>query len=277
FEPEPPPLNYSLWPRKWSIIIFWSLILIDCIAMPIGLYFGLWYGTDLSPNTVFSIVTAALGGVSIIEYFLRLKRLLRKNSTARPIGARRWYLDFFHWNFTLGWFVIMIELIVGTIPEDPPIRLLAMPVVSMLYVFGTELIIADVLRLFHIPAPFRISSMPKGSQLRPCVYSIIEDVVAVDGSGGVAFREALNKRYEDSHVFRAMLRRLGAFWAFGMEAIAIVLTILIFTVQHEAAYVIGWSVPFIWAGIWIVITYYYVKKKLREEKVAWTEEIAAKA
>ena len=112
FEPEPPPLNYTLWTRKLSIFIFWSLILIDSIAMPLVLYFCLWYLTDLSPNTVFSIVTAALGGISIVEYFVRFRRLWRKGSTCRVIGARRMYLDWFHWNFTLAWVVVMVELIV---------------------------------------------------------------------------------------------------------------------------------------------------------------------
>lgn len=111
FEPEPPPLNYLVWPRKWRILGFWSLIVLDCIGMPIGLYFGLRYHTNLSDNTVFSIVTAALGGVSIVEYFLRFWRLFKHNSTCRPIGARRMYLDFFHWNFSFGWFIIMLELI----------------------------------------------------------------------------------------------------------------------------------------------------------------------
>ena len=112
FEPEPPPLNYTLWTRKMSIFIFWSLILIDSIAMPIALYFGLWYGTDLSPNTVFSIVTAALGGVSILEYVVRFWRLWKHDSTCRVIGARRAYLDWFHWNFSAAWVVVMVELIV---------------------------------------------------------------------------------------------------------------------------------------------------------------------
>lgn len=152
-----------------------------------------------------------------------------------------------------------------------------MPVASMLYVFATELLLVDILRYFHIPAPIRISSVPKGSQLRPCVYSIIEDIVAVDGSGGTAYRENLNKRYEASHVFRAMLRRLGVFWAIGSMAIAIVLTILIFTIDGEAAYVVGWTVPFVWAGIWTLATYLYVRMKLKEEKVAWAEELAAKS
>ena len=146
----------------------------------------------------------------------------------------------------------------------------------MLFCFGTELLIVDFLRYFQVPAPVRISSIPKGAQLRPGIYSVIEDVCAVDGSGGTAFREALNKRYEASHVFRAMLRRLGAFWAFGAEIMAVVLTILIFTIPAEAAYVIGWALPFLWAGVWVLITYYYVKKKLKEEQIAWTEEIREK-
>ncbi len=117
FEPEPPPLNYTLWTRKFSIFWFWSLILFDSIAMPIVLYFCLWYLTDLSPNTVFSIVTAALGGASIIEYVLRFWRLWKKGSTCRCIGARRSYLDWFHWNFSFAWIVVMIELIVYVLPH----------------------------------------------------------------------------------------------------------------------------------------------------------------
>lgn len=151
-----------------------------------------------------------------------------------------------------------------------------MPLASMLYAFGTELLIVDALRYFQVPAPVRISSIPKGAQLRPAIYSIIEDITAVDGSGGTAFREALNKRYEASHVFRAMLRRLGAFWAFGCMAMAVLTTILVFTIQHEAAYCVGWSAPFVWAGVWTLVTYFYVKKKLREEQKAWADEIAEK-
>jgi len=277
FEPEPPSLNYTLWTRKMSIFYFWSLILIDSIAMPLVLYFCLWYLTDLSPNTVFSIVTAALGGASIVEYFLRFWRLWKKNSTCRVIGARRMYLDWFHWNFSFAWIIVMVELIVGTIPVHPPIRLLAMPLATMCYAFGIELLIIDVMRYFEMPAPFRISSVPKGAQLRPGIYSIIEDVCAVDGSGGTEFRENLNRRYEASHVFRSMLRRLGEFWAFGANLAAVLTTILIFTLSRDAAYVVGWSLPFVWAGIWTPVTIWYVRKKLRDEKKAWTEEVARKS
>ena len=112
---RPPPLNYSLQPRKKAIFWFWTLIFLDCVCMPIGLYFGMWYGTtrdQLSANAVFSISTALLGTVSIVEYFIRFRRLWRKNSSCRVIGAQRWYLDWFHWNLSVGWFFVMIELIV---------------------------------------------------------------------------------------------------------------------------------------------------------------------
>jgi hypothetical protein len=146
----------------------------------------------------------------------------------------------------------------------------------MLYAFGTELLIVDTLRYFRVPAPCRMSSIPKGAQLRPAIYSIIEDVVAVDGSGGTEYREALNRRYEASHVFRAMLRRLGVFWAVGAEGMAVVTTIIVFTINGEAAYVVGWSAPFVWAGVWTLATFGYVHIMLKKEQIAWQEEIAEK-
>lgn len=163
----------------------------------------------------------------------------------------------------------------GTVPEYPPIRLLAMPVPTMLYVLSTELLIVDILRYLHVPAPVRMSSVPKGAQLRPGIYYFIEDVCAVDGSGGTEFRTALDKRYASSHIFRSMLRRLDIFWAVGGEATAVVCTILIFTIPADAAYVVGWSVPFVWAGVWSVATFWYVKRELKKERKEWNEEVAA--
>lgn len=88
----PPSLEYTLRTRVRSIIFFWSMILVDSVLAPIALYFGLWYDTNLSPNTVFSIVTAAIGGASILEYFVRFWRLWKKGSTCRTIGGRRAYV-----------------------------------------------------------------------------------------------------------------------------------------------------------------------------------------
>lgn len=133
----------------------------------------------------------------------------------------------------------MIELIVGTVPHEPPIRLLAMPVPSMVFAFGVEMLVMDIARIAGYRAPIRISSLPRGSPLRPGIYSLIEDICAVDGAGGTEFRQRLNLRYMASHMFRQMLHRLTLFWAFGACAIASITTALIFTIQKDAAYVVS--------------------------------------
>ena len=48
---SPPSLNYTLKGRKRWIFIFWTLIIIDSIGIPLAVYFGLWYGVgpDLCP------------------------------------------------------------------------------------------------------------------------------------------------------------------------------------------------------------------------------------
>jgi hypothetical protein len=139
---RPPPLGYTLRTRRKAIFWFWFLIFVDCILMPIGMYFGMWYGLtreQLSANAVFSISTALLGTVSIVEYFVRFARLWRKNSNCRVIGAQRYYvslqlsieresanslqLDWFHWNLSVGWFFVMIELIAYASPHLLPSHL----------------------------------------------------------------------------------------------------------------------------------------------------------
>ena len=121
-----------------------------------------------------------------------------------------------------------------------------MPVPSMAYAFGVQMLVIDVMRYFQVPAPIRISSLPRGSPLRPGIYSIIEDVCAVDGSGGTEFRQRLNLRYLSSHHFRLMLHRLTLFWAFGSLGVAVGTTAIIFTTHRNVAYVVRFplSSPF---------------------------------
>jgi hypothetical protein len=115
FEPEPPALPYDLRTKKRKLWFFWIFVIIDSVLMPIGLYFGLWYSVHkdgkMSANTVFSIVTAAIGGIAIFEYFVRAWSLWKKNSTCRPTGAGRWYFDWFLWHYTIGWVIVMLELV----------------------------------------------------------------------------------------------------------------------------------------------------------------------
>jgi hypothetical protein len=108
----------------------------------------------------------------------------------------------------------------------------------MLFAIGCELLLVDILRYMNVPAPCRISSLPQGAALRPGIYAYIEDICAVDGSGGTEFRQRLNLRYTASKGFRMMLHRLTLFWAIGAIITAVVCTAIIFTIQRDAAYVV---------------------------------------
>ncbi|KAJ5585049.1 uncharacterized protein N7459_004849 [Penicillium hispanicum] len=286
---EPPPLPYSLRTRKKSIAFFWTIFLIDTIGQPVGLYWGLWYGTNLSHNLgmfagarlreaiadrrilVFSIVTACLGGISVFEYFYRLYNLFRKNSRARPLNARKSWLDFFHINFTIVWLILAVELIVGTVPEEPYVRLVAMILPTVMFYFGIVHLSLDILRMFGVKAPFRISSTPKGSVMPTALYALIEDVVAVDGGGGQIYRYALRTRYLSSPYFRRMLFEMNCFWSGGSIIFAAAITAIIFTVSEPVAFTLGWTLPFAWAGVWTLITIPWVQSDLRREKKAWAE------
>ncbi|KUL83059.1 hypothetical protein ZTR_09931 [Talaromyces verruculosus] len=265
----PPPLPYSLRQRKRSIAFFWTLFVIDTLAQPLILYFALRYGTSLSLNLVFSISTAALGGVSVFEYFYRLYNLMRSKSRARPLNARKSWLDFFQINFTIVWLILAVELIVGTVPTIPYIRLLAMPLPTVMFYFGAVHLTLDILRMSGHKAPFRISSTPQGSVMPTALYVLVEDIVAVDGGGGQSFRYALRKRYLSSPYFRRMLFEMNCFWAGGSLIAAAAITAIIFTTPINVAYTLGWSLPFAWAGIWTLITFPWVRAELRRERETW--------
>ncbi|KAI9039618.1 uncharacterized protein KD926_009210 [Aspergillus affinis] len=268
---EPPPLPYSLRTRKKSIAIFWSLFVLDLAAQPVALFWGLWYGTDLSHNMVFTIVTITLGGISVFEYFFRLYNLFRKDSKTRPLNAKKSWLDFFHINFTIVWLILAVELITGTVVEEPYVRLVAMVLPSVMFYFGAVYLALDILRVCGFKAPFRISSTPKGSVMPTALYVLIEDVVAVDGGGGQIYRYALRTRYLSSPYFRRMLFQMNCFWAGGSIIFAAAFTAIIFTVPQNVAFTLGWTLPLVWAGVWTLITIPWVQSDLRREKQAWQD------
>ncbi|PVH97816.1 hypothetical protein DM02DRAFT_616202 [Periconia macrospinosa] len=280
--PALPFLHYSMYGRRLSLTVFVIGTIIDSLVFPVGLYFILWYGFGpgnrkwhpLSASTTLTIVTATIGGTSLWQLIRRGWRLARKDSIYRPAGASRWHLDWFEWWFLLTWILIIVELSVAFVPNNPDRRMLALPMPTVLAVFGTASLLLDILWCFSVRAPIRISSISKGAELRPGIYPIIEDVCAVDGSGKTEFRTNLDRRYCASHVFRVMLRRLGLFWGIGAECCAALTFSLVFGLDDDLvdwAYTIGWAAPFVWAGPWILATYLYVRRELKKEKKLWMD------
>ncbi|GKZ97365.1 hypothetical protein AnigIFM59636_000748 [Aspergillus niger] len=180
--------------------------------------------------------------------------------------------DFFHWNYLLGFVLVTIIIVVGLTEDPPSVRMTSLPPSILLVQVGLTLVIVGVLAKLRVRQPFPVSSMPAGTAFRPGILVIIEDVVAVDGGRGRAYRSALMERYAASLRFRRLIEDLNWFWGFGGLLMGIVLICILASVGSQTfAFGLGWTVPWIWAGVWAVITTYWVKSALREEKLTWSE------
>lgn len=114
--------------------------------------------------------------------------------------------------------------------------------------------------------PFRFGSVPPWNPVRPAVFYIVEDVVAVDGNGGSEFRQAWNGRYEDSEIFQEMIWVLSVVWMLSFFIVAIAVTVAVWWLPVWIVYAVGWAAPFPIVGLMVVGTIYYVKSVLRRER-----------
>lgn len=129
------------------------------------------------------------------------------------------------------------------------VALCSMPVSTVVFIAAGCDLSCTLCYFMNLRTPFRISSVARGEHFRPGVYSLIEDVIAVEGSGGRAFREALDKRYQASPEFRNMLAKISLFWSLPALAVAGGVTAVIWTVPKSVAFGVGesalsrWKVP----------------------------------
>lgn len=163
----------------------------------------------------------------------------------------------------------------GTAWPEPNRQLLALPLSSVQAIFGLVLLTVDILHLTSTRCPLRISSTARGSAIvPPGIYPLIEDICAVSGGGGTAFRMALARRYAASPVFRRMLSQLGCFWTIGTLGCASGTAYLVLTLEDiDLAYALGWTLPFAWGMLWSVITITYVRGMLAKEQQVWAQQV----
>ncbi|SPQ23452.1 c71a3e63-283b-494b-9501-4cc53e3bde22 [Thermothielavioides terrestris] len=270
--PGLPRLRYQIleYKAKLSLIVF--LLVLESSLLPISLYYGLVLGTTLRRGIVFAIITSFFGIVTGIEFSLRSYKLVFKGDAYRPVGGTRWSFDYTHWTLTLGYAVMTAILIGASIPHDPLVRPLAMPVPLFFIQVGLQLAWSGWMDRTGRLAPFRISSVAKGGRVRPMVFTLIEDVVAVDGGGGREYRYALLARYDASRRFRAMIEQQNWFWAVGALIDGVGTMVVIWTVPETVAYGVGWGSPLVFALIWTTISVSWAVRSLRREKELWREE-----
>jgi hypothetical protein len=147
-------------------------------------------------------------------------------------------------------------------------RLVSMPAPVLMYFLATLTLLSLSLNRFGVKLPFRFGSLEAGNVVRPAVYYIVEDVVAVDGNGGIGYREAFTERYESSPIFQKMIWTLSVVWMVAFYVFAGVFTVLVFRLPKAAVYAVGWAGPFPLAGLMAVWTIFYVQSVLKKERSA---------
>lgn len=226
-----------------------------------------------------TLPTAVLGVFTAIATAERVWKLIRFSPEYRPLNSPRYALDIFQWGYFLV-LIIISALITSTLARedkdqddhDFQIRLISLPAAVLMYVVATLTLLSLALNRIEWKLPFRFGSLEAGNTLRPAVYYVIEDVVSVDGGGGVEYRKAFIARYDSSPVFRRMIWDVSVVWMLYFYVFAILFTALVFTLPKAAVYAVGWAGPFPLAGLMAVWTIYHVKAALRKEKEAPLED-----
>ena len=110
--------------------------------------------------------------------------------------------------------------------------------------------------------------MSKGTRpVRPAIYTIIEDVLAVDGGAGTAFRQSWNERYQASPDTRTLLGRLSLFWGCsGLVTAAGVIVAVLKVTNEDVGWALGWTLPWAWVAIMASITKIWARRALYREK-----------
>jgi hypothetical protein len=203
----------------------------------------------------------------------RVWKLTQRSPTFRPLNSGRAGLDVFQWGYFAS-LILISALISSTLARgdndhdghELQTRLMSLPPAVLMFFLATLTLLSLLLNFLDIKLPFRFGSVEAGNALRPAVYYIVEDVVAVDGNGGMEYREAFGERYDFSPVFRSMIRNLSIVWMAAFFLLAGLFAVLAFVLPKAAVYAVGWAGPFPLAGLLAVWTIFCVKSQLRRER-----------
>lgn len=258
--------------KRWKLFFWAFVVFVDASALPIALYYGMFYAGHVQGWIIFAIVTTIWGGPTYLEFAVRTLRLIKKERFFRPLGTdSRWCFDLTHWTSVITITAVTALFIVGGVPHIVFLRVLSMPGPAILYSVGGVMAFVTLYHEMGWKAPFRLSSTPKGGRVLPAAYYFMEDVIAVNAGAGRPYREALAARYKASPRFRRMLYVQSWFWSIPALVLAGALTVVAVIPQVPAtgAYGVCWAVPFLWAAVWGAITVRWCKSDMVRERQEW--------
>ncbi|KAI1420799.1 hypothetical protein F5Y12DRAFT_89984 [Xylaria sp. FL1777] len=270
--PGLPRLEYHLMDHKLKLFIVSGLLIFEGSLLPITLFYPLWYATNLRHGILFAIITSFFGLISGLEFAHRSWRLIHKNDKYRPLDGTRWRFDFTHWTLSICYTIMTGILIGSSIPNEPLVRPLSIPVPVFFIGAGMLCIVTGTMSALGMRTACKVSSIPKGAPQPPYVLTAVEDVVGVDGGGARPFRRRLLERYKASKAFRRLIAELNWFWGIGSVISGAGTLAAVWVIpQEEIAYGVGWGEPLVFFVIWTTITVIWTRRGLRREKKLWID------
>ena len=249
-----PQLPVTQGEHKACIILAGYASFFCCGGLPIILYFDLKYATrlDLQAGEFFSsacpcapgqvliprsrpvlaIPMAIFGAFLLLCSSRRVWRLVHGGEKYQPIGTGQ-QLDYFQYNLSFSLFYTIPLIIIGVLVESfskgLAVRLLALPLSLILVQACLQLVVRAILY------------NAKAGSVKPATFRIVEDVVAVDGGCGSAFRAAWQERYTASSEMRHLLSRSDWIWGLSGLVVSIALIVVIWLVDVNIAFALGKS------------------------------------
>lgn len=228
----------------------------------------LWACPIDAPEFDKDILGSAIASFGIGELWILLSRVHRlffhHDACAPLLSTSRWELDITSWVYALVISVALVPFLVGSSLVIPKLYLYGP---SFIMAFLGLLMVVSVMPPF--PIPFRISSMPRGSPLRPFIYYAAEDFLAVDGLQDRVSRIRFNDRYESNPMFRRFLYNLTLWWALGVCVYIGSVSAVIWTLEFHHAFGLSLGVLFSYIIIWAVVTYLWTKMEMHREHEAY--------
>ncbi len=152
--------------RRWRLFFFAFLVFVDACAVPIALYYGMWYAGDVQGYIIFAVVTTIWGGPTYLEFAIRTLRLIKKERFYRPLGTdSRWCFDVVTYTSVITITAVTALFVIGSVPHIVWLRVLSMPAPAILYAIGGVMALIQLYHQMGWKAPFRLSSTPKGGKV----------------------------------------------------------------------------------------------------------------
>lgn len=264
---ELPRIPVDLLANKWKVLLGISPVLLGSFIIPMVIYFVLTYATSVKLAITLGVAMGVFGAATLPGLIISIWRLTARFDRFAPVGATsKWTLDLFTWNFIVGFIYLTVVITISTSLDPPVLSLssLSLPIL-MLHVCG-EILVAQAARAAGLRAPFRLSSLPRGSEITSACDIIAEDICAVHAAQGREFRRQWRARWGASPVWRRLFCRLDLLWGFSGVVVAAAIFVVVLVVDDKSVgFGVGWTAPWVWAFVTGMVTWAMAKRALSRE------------